>query len=424
MAQVKKWHKLDNTAHLFPVIASRRMTNVFRMTAVLTEDVAPQLLQQALEDTLPLFAAFSVRLRHGLFWSYLEQNDAPARLQPEQDAPCRYIDPLVTGRYLFRLLYFGPRISLETFHVLTDGVGAMRFLKALCYRYLQLAHPGEVPRGTRFGVEQAGNVQDGYIKHYTPQKNWSTYRETPAYRIRGELRPSFELGVCTALMPLDALKAQCAGLGASVGEYLAALLALAVYEEHMPAAGSTRPVSIFVPVDLRRVFGTDTSANFFSGFSARVPFSGPRAPEEVIRILKPQFAEKKTPAAFRDKLAYTARSEVDLAIRMVPLPVKNGILRIIYQRSNRGSTMTLSNLGKVDVEPDFAPFFAGFRFLLGATPGEPLKCTACSYQTPSGPQLALTMTSLLTGTAAARNIVRRLTAAGVPVTVESAGETE
>ncbi|MFQ7005080.1 MAG: hypothetical protein ACLRRT_16275 [Ruthenibacterium lactatiformans] len=36
----------------------------------------PALLQQALEQTLPYFAAFNVRLRHGLFWNYLETNRA------------------------------------------------------------------------------------------------------------------------------------------------------------------------------------------------------------------------------------------------------------------------------------------------------------------------------------------------------------
>ena len=46
-----------------------------------------------------------------------------------------------TGRFLFRVLYYGSRVHLETFHVLTDGTGAMQFLKAVCYRYCQLAHP-------------------------------------------------------------------------------------------------------------------------------------------------------------------------------------------------------------------------------------------------------------------------------------------
>ena len=132
-----RWHKLDNTANIFPVVASRRYSNVFRLTAVMREAVDPALLQQALEQTLPYFAAFNVRLRHGLFWNYLETNRATPQVLPEQDAPCRYIDPVETGRFLFRVLYYGSRVHLETFHVLTDGTGAMQFLKAVCYRYCQ-----------------------------------------------------------------------------------------------------------------------------------------------------------------------------------------------------------------------------------------------------------------------------------------------
>ena len=52
-APQKKWHKLDNTANLFPVIASRRAANVFRMTAVLHDAVDPALLQKmCIRDSL------------------------------------------------------------------------------------------------------------------------------------------------------------------------------------------------------------------------------------------------------------------------------------------------------------------------------------------------------------------------------------
>lgn len=66
-----------------------------------------------------------------------------------------------TGRFLFRVLYYGSRVHLETFHVLTDGTGAMQFLKAVCYRYCQLAHPDAfTPEqlATPYGTETAGEV--------------------------------------------------------------------------------------------------------------------------------------------------------------------------------------------------------------------------------------------------------------------------
>ena len=34
-----RWDKLDNTAHVFPVIAGNEMTNVYRISVVLKEEV-------------------------------------------------------------------------------------------------------------------------------------------------------------------------------------------------------------------------------------------------------------------------------------------------------------------------------------------------------------------------------------------------
>lgn len=40
-----RWEKLDNTAQLFPVIAGENMTNVYRISVTLNEEIQPELLQ-------------------------------------------------------------------------------------------------------------------------------------------------------------------------------------------------------------------------------------------------------------------------------------------------------------------------------------------------------------------------------------------
>ena len=60
-----KWGKLDNTAHLFPVIAGEGMTNVYRVAVILKEEIQQELLQQALDMVLPKFSVFNCRLRQG-----------------------------------------------------------------------------------------------------------------------------------------------------------------------------------------------------------------------------------------------------------------------------------------------------------------------------------------------------------------------
>ena len=123
------WQKLDNTALLFPVIANETNTNVYRITAVLKEQVDAILLQHALDDLLPRFPSFNVLMRQGVFWYYFEKNiKRPPTVYEENDYPCRRMEAAANRGFLFRVTYFEDRIHLEAFHVLADGMGALTFV--------------------------------------------------------------------------------------------------------------------------------------------------------------------------------------------------------------------------------------------------------------------------------------------------------
>lgn len=123
MAEIK-WDKLDNTAHLFPVIAGESMSNVYRISVTLKEDIRQEILQEALERVLPWFDVFRVRIRYGVFWYYFETNQKPAPdVKEEYRYPCQFISPNRNRNYMFRVNYYKNRINLEVFHVLTDGMG-------------------------------------------------------------------------------------------------------------------------------------------------------------------------------------------------------------------------------------------------------------------------------------------------------------
>ena len=118
------------------------MSNVYRISVTLKELIQPEALQQALDMVLPKFDLFNVRLRSGVFWYYFEENNAPAPKVTEESAfPCRFIVRNKNRNYLFRVTYYKYRINLEVFHVLTDGMGGINFLKELTYQYLRLVHP-------------------------------------------------------------------------------------------------------------------------------------------------------------------------------------------------------------------------------------------------------------------------------------------
>ena len=63
------------------------------------------------------------------------------------------------------MTYYGCRINLEVFHSLTDGNGALNFLKELTYQYLRLSHPelGE-QYGNRLHKHTSLNTEDSFCR--------------------------------------------------------------------------------------------------------------------------------------------------------------------------------------------------------------------------------------------------------------------
>lgn len=57
--QGARWRRLDNTAKIFPGITNEDLSNVFRVSMVLKEEVDPELLEEALERVLPALEAFA-----------------------------------------------------------------------------------------------------------------------------------------------------------------------------------------------------------------------------------------------------------------------------------------------------------------------------------------------------------------------------
>ena len=76
----RAWYKLDNAAKVFPGQDSSSWSNVFRLSATLTEKINPELLEEALRMVMPRFPTFDVRMRAGFFWHYLEKTPTVHRL--------------------------------------------------------------------------------------------------------------------------------------------------------------------------------------------------------------------------------------------------------------------------------------------------------------------------------------------------------
>lgn len=414
-----RWDRLDNTAHLFPVIAGESMSNVYRISVTLTELVQPELLQQALDIVLPKFDGFNLRLRQGVFWYYFEENGKPApRVREENSFPCRFIQQNKNRSYMFRVTYYKYRINLEVFHVLTDGMGGINFLKELTYQYLRLAHPELREKvGDSLSSDTSLNREDSFLKNYkkSSQKGYQTKK---AYLIKGEKLPPGEFGVMHGYMQIPELKSVCRSYGVSINEYLVTAYIWSVYTECLHGMPSDKPIRVAVPVNLRPYFNSITTKNFFVMVSAEFhPKKEVYTFEEVLGIVSESLRSQIDRENLEKLFSYNVSNEKLLIARAVPLFLKNMAMRYVYTTSALANTATVTNIGNITVAEEYQPYVELFHAFLAMSKGQHLKGTICSY----GETLVFSFSYDLVDPSVQRGFFRKLAADGIQVEVESNG---
>lgn len=414
-----RWDKLDNTAHLFPVIAGESMTNTYRIAVELKEEVDPQLLQEALDLVLPKFDLFNVRMRTGLFWYYFEENGKRApKVREENTYPCRYILPNKNHSYLFRVTYYGRRINLEVFHVLTDGMGGINFLKELTYQYLRLAHPQlRELDGDTLSSETSMNREDSFLRNYRKSAK-KTYQSKKAFLVKGEKLGADEFGVIHGYLNIPQLKEVAHRYDMSINEYLVVVFAWSIYSECLHGMTNDHAIRIAVPVNLRPFFDSVTTKNFFVMVSAELmPDKENLTFDEVAQRVKTSLRQQITKEHLEEIFSYNVSNQQNLFARAVPLFLKNIAIRLVYTQSALANTTTMTNIGNISIKEEYVPYVDMFHAFLSMSKGQLLKATICSY----GDKLAVSFSSVLVDAHVQRAFFRQLAADGLDVTIESNG---
>ncbi|MEG1009456.1 MAG: MFS transporter, partial [Clostridia bacterium] len=56
-----EWRRLDNSAKIFPISTGKKYSNVFRLSAVLLDNVNKKKLEEAVKNVLEKYDSFKVR---------------------------------------------------------------------------------------------------------------------------------------------------------------------------------------------------------------------------------------------------------------------------------------------------------------------------------------------------------------------------
>ncbi len=398
------WYRLDNIGKYYSAQAGRRAQTVFRYSATMDAPVDEAALQRALDRTVGRFPTFSVTLRTGLFWHYLQHVDTVPKVHQEDLPICA---PLHAGHtsVLFRVSRYRDRITFAVSHMVSDGRGSLAFFKELLGAYVEEAL-GVTGVPESYAGSPSESSEDSFDKNYEPGKRGAAtlsravhvgsakHAEDPSY---------FEYHLsCKAVLDL------AHRWDVSLTSVMVAAMALAVRRQMHRRDVGRRPIRIGVPVDLRGAFSSQTTRNFFG--LAYVTFeTGDAVPEAeaLAQEAQRQITDATRPDNIKLRMNSMIRLEKNPLVRVAPVFLKDLGLGVARSQEGRGVTCAVSNLGRVVLDGAVAAHVRDVNIL---TSTQDLNLTLCSFED----DLSCGISTVYTDLDVVRDFCRFFSAQGIP----------
>lgn len=381
-----RWLRLDNAAKIYPAARNNNWSNIFRLSATLTEPIDRAVLERALGVVAARFPSIAVRLRRGAFWYYLEPLESSPKVRDDLSYPLAKMSKRETRRCAVRVLVYDRRIAVEYFHSLTDGTGGLIFLKTLVAEYLEQKHGIDIP-ATHGVLDRAEGPRKEEL-HDSFQDNVGAIKaprtSSIAWHLDGTPEDRDFLNLTCFKMNVQELLDAAHSHGVSLTVFLAATLmqALAAWQaEKVTTVRRRKPIKVLIPVNLRSIFPSETLRNFAFYVTPEIlPALGEYSFDEICRVISARMMSENTPKHMSMNIAKNVGSERIALVRVMPLFIKNFVMKAIYDAvGERTSCLSMSNLGAVKLPEEMKPYIERFDFILGVQATTPYNCGVISY---------------------------------------------
>lgn len=247
-----------------------------RMSFFMRDKLDVSLFKEAINTSLDRFPEFKYRpvvFENQLF---AKDNTEEVLLVP-YDARSRTLGTDETNGYLFYFAYDGNRVFFSFFHGLTDYKGMLAYIYTVLIMYGEMT--GKVTFGedkwrktvlTRLSESAPAILDD--CERFDPYNKYKNEDAKPSYQY--DFRPSFTIP--EPVYELNDNKLQSYTITTSTSQFL--VLTKSLKTSFAPLVVSTicegigsvyngidLPITGMLPVDLRRIFNTDTVVNFSDG---------------------------------------------------------------------------------------------------------------------------------------------------------------
>jgi len=416
MKKKKYWYKIDNAGKVFPAVSKDDRSNVFRLSFYLDEIVDPDILKEAVNKVLPRFETIAVQLKNGLFWNYFSSNHHEVTVSIEPPQMCKYFRPMSNHGFLFKVYYLNNKITLETFHALTDGTGALHFLNSIVYHYFKLRgfkfdHEGKILSEKPYSKKES---EDNFVSNYDKDKK-RNLNEDNAYHIEGEnFSHHWFLFVKAKIDTKALISIAKTKYNATITQYITALLAHSIIKETNDFIGKKKPLKIFVPVNLRPYFDSVTLRNF--SLYIKGVYSSDRTDwnfEDLLELTKQQFKEQLNKDELQARFSSLVGFEKNPFIRFMPLFLKTIAFKIGYNiLGDKVSSCSISNLGIIDLPSGYKDKILDADFVNGAY-GLSMTLISISNQTN------IIMSTPIKETSIINHVISSLVKEGLEVTIDT-----
>jgi len=385
-ARSLRWMRLDNAAKIYPAAKRRNWNNFFRISATLTEPIDTAVLASALDVTARRFPSIAVRLRRGVFWYYLEEIPKTPSIQPEKSCPLAHAPFHEVRQCAFRVLVYKNRVAVEFFHALTDGTGALVFVKTLLAEYLSEKYGLSVPaeKGVLGRLEEPSpeELEDSFARYAGDVT--ASRAESTAYHLSGTPERDGYKNLVTMMIPAEKLRACAKEHGVSVTELLCAAMMQAIGElqaEKVPNVRHRKPVKVLIPVNLRNLFHSRSLRNFASYITPEIdPRMGDCSFSELCSLVHHKMGLENNRRTMRAKFAANVASERSPILRVMPLFIKNIAMKAVFDAVGEcKSCLCLSNLGRVELPEVMVPYVQRMDFIIGVQARAPHDCGVVTW---------------------------------------------
>jgi hypothetical protein len=174
-------------------------------------------------------------------------------------------------------------------------------------------------------------------------------------------------------------------MGVTVSAYFISALiytTMRIQEKLVLNPKKRKPLKILTPVNLRRLFPSETLRNFVLYTTPGIdPRHGEYTFPEICKSIYHQMNYEITPKKMAARIATNVGNEKNRILKLAPLFLKNLIMKLAFNAmGEKKSTFTLSNLGVVTMPTELSEHITRMDVLLGVQSTAPYNSALVTYK--------------------------------------------